>query len=554
MGSREAPAPRPHFSSSIRPAGRMDPDLAHILSGQPRASGPAASVWRPSAAALRAVAELTHGGHSVRIRAEQDAAAGRYSIGLCPRKPRGIRKGRKSRPSAPRPPTPPAAHSHAGLGAFSTPPVPRPAAGLAPGVLSSASSVPSSLPAGRAIPRPDPPSSSPEPSPVAQPRAVSRALVGVPSPEAPSSSDSVAARPPQPSLRRSAASAVSADVCASLAAPHISQVAAPTLAPPSSPAVASSALVCLSGTPAPPLPSAVATPGSAAQHAAAVSAGMVAAAVPIYQDGPSSPFPAPPDVAVRPMGQPLRPRVPRRKGIPQGQRVPCPVPRAGAPLRARFKGKGAKYANLVGSAFACVLHSMPPLPPVGAKRAAAGLAAQPLVHGSATAVRQERAARALVAILPPSCATYILWDDSAVVSAMSVAERAEEVVSVLAKYGEHSLNGAATALGSLLAWIRRHRPSDACVGGIAFRKYLEANPPSQTTLAQLGWLCTWTGLDLPVGGAVSHGFRGGSSGSSRPNEAFSLFVLLGLEWLRRITPAPSSAARPRDGGFSPNCP
>ena len=128
LGSREAPAPRPHFSSSIRPAGRMDPDLAHILSGQPRASGPAASEWRPSAAALRAVAELTHGGHSVRIRAEQDAAAGRYSIGLCPRKPRGIRKGRKSRPSAPRPPTPPAAHSHAGLGAFSTPPVPRPAA------------------------------------------------------------------------------------------------------------------------------------------------------------------------------------------------------------------------------------------------------------------------------------------------------------------------------------------------------------------------------------------------------------------------------------------
>ena len=62
----------------------------------------------------------------------------------------------------------------------------------------------------------------------------------------------------------------------------------------------------------------------------------------------------------------------------------------------------------VGGAYVSVLLDMPPQPLVGAKQAEAGLAEVPLPRTEIIYINQQRAARALVAILPRNCASFVL--------------------------------------------------------------------------------------------------------------------------------------------------
>eukprot|EP00966_Prymnesium_polylepis_P020823 479306-Prymnesium_polylepis.1 len=86
---------------------------------------------------------------------------------------------------------------------------------------------------------------------------------------------------------------------------------------------------------------------------------------------------------------------------------------------------------------------MPPAPLQGAKRAAAGLADVTLRRADEVNIKCERAARALVAILPPEGAGFILHAREP--DPRPAAEVAENLVDVLKQHGEGSLGRWSTA-------------------------------------------------------------------------------------------------------------
>ena len=225
----------------------------------------------------------------------------------------------------------------------------------------------------------------------------------------------------------------------------------------------------------------------------------------------------------------------RREGAASADRPPTAVATAPlvAPTHEKLKGKGARHANVAAGPWVSALAHMPPLPPSGRKRAEAGLSLVPLVHSEKKAVKAERAARALVAILPRDAAAFVLEDDPADVAARPPADVAEQLVTKLKAFGVSSLEGAYSSLGRLLAWVAANRPPGTAVGGSVASDFLAASPSAShaTILNGWRWLGDWCGVKLPARGPACRGFRTGQPASTHDTHAFGLWIVMGLEWL-----------------------
>ena len=174
---------------------------------------------------------------------------------------------------------------------------------------------------------------------------------------------------------------------------------------------------------------------------------------------------------------------------------------------------------------------------MGRKRAAAGLTDVPFPRCARRSLEQERAARALVAILPYGCAAFVLKDpDLDFVGSSEPTDVAQAMVDVLAPFGVSSLNSAASALGAFFAWMHLHHPGVERVHGQHFAVYLREAKVSQGAVTAFRWLRDWCGVDNPSRGAIFRGAGGGGSGSN-PKESFSFRVLLGFEEIAATDPS-----------------
>jgi hypothetical protein len=235
--------------------------------------------------------------------------------------------------------------------------------------------------------------------------------------------------------------------------------------------------------------------------------------------------------AVLPPGHGRERRRVRRVGISSVLPVGASIPdRAANPFKP-FKGKGAKHANRCAGPWASALRACPPPPITGAKRARAGLAGVPITHQESIATKAEREARALVALLPFGSASWILRDPDEAVRARPASETAERLVRVLTPFGVGSLKGAYSTYGRLLSWVAENRPGAGVVIGSHVSDWLEAFPPSQSTLDSMTWLRDWVGVDLPSRSAVMRPYRGPAPRSENHKLTLGLHALLGLEQL-----------------------
>ena len=240
-----------------------------------------------------------------------------------------------------------------------------------------------------------------------------------------------------------------------------------------------------------------------------------------------------PDLPARPRGDGPIYRPKRRPNAPAGPRVPCGV-QPGPPPR-RFSGKGALHANRCAGPWASALdpERMPQLPLTGAKRARAGLAEVQTTHAEERSIKAERAARALVALLPFGAAPFILHDTPEGVRARAPEDTAERLVHKLRTVGVSSLNGASSILGRLMHWMRQHRPSSTQVLGPDVSDFFADHPPSAAATDGLTWLSDWCGLDLPARGLAARPppLEGGAPRSVQPRDdlAMSVAVQFGLQ-------------------------
>ena len=131
-----------------------------------------------------------------------------------------------------------------------------------------------------------------------------------------------------------------------------------------------------------------------------------------------------------------------------------------------FTGKGSKHASRVPGPYVGALADMPPLPPQGAKRAAAGLADVDLTTEALANVQKERAARALVSILPAGSAQFILHErDSEAFGKLTTREVTDELVATLSGYGVSTLEGMYSMLGRCMTFVSEHYPAAICIVG-----------------------------------------------------------------------------------------
>jgi len=165
----------------------------------------------------------------------------------------------------------------------------------------------------------------------------------------------------------------------------------------------------------------------------------------------------------------------------------------------------------------------------GARRAKAGLATVPLSSDQVKAVGQERSACALVAILPPDAAPFILEDSASKLSILSSEQIARRLVDVLAPMGSSSLDNATSTLGRLLTWVADSYPAGTEIEGSEVRAWFAAKPPPQSTLHGLKWLKDHCGIDLPARGLTARRFKGAAPSTTHDKESFSLTTVLGLE-------------------------
>ena len=213
--------------------------------------------------------------------------------------------------------------------------------------------------------------------------------------------------------------------------------------------------------------------------------------------------------------------------------VPAVVPaRADRPSASSSKRrKGRKHADRVPGPWVSALDEMPPLPLTASQRAKAGLSEVDAPHGDNLAIKHERAARALVSILPYGCATFILRDPDAVVASRPASETARRLVNAIKPHGVGSVNGAYSAYGRLLAWVVDHSPDSTAVHGSEFSDFCEATSPPQTVQDSFAWLRDHCGIDLPVRAPVSRPFRRPPPQSEAAKLSFSPLILMGLECL-----------------------
>ena len=477
------------------------------------------------------------GGHSLSLRAQQDVRAGQGSIGLFARPRRGPRQQqpRQSQLAAaaaradrvavaaaaagPVGPALPPASRPPPLPLASRPPLPPPAPPAAPGAPAIAVAAAGDQPL---LVRPLGGARRPaEPPPRAVVAAGGRPLLvvdGADSDDEPPPRRVAPGAAPPPARGHNGALAPAAPAAA-IDAPETPSGL--LLLPERVPPALSEPPLALPAPPSEPSALALAPPPAAASGP-----------VTFYQPGGPLALPPPPAVAVaiRPAGPPAQRLKRRRAGVSAEPPVPLALPEGTAATAARFAGKGARHANRCAGPYACALERMPAIPPTGAKRASAGLARAPLLHTGRKLVMKQRAARALVAVLPREVAPFVLHDPAEHVARQPVAATAERLVDALMAHGTGSLEGASSLLGRFLTWMIDNRPSDAVAYGSHLQDFLKANPPSATTMTSIVWVRDHLGIDLPARSSITHGHRGGSAPvAPRPKESFSFAIMLGLE-------------------------
>lgn len=179
----------------------------------------------------------------------------------------------------------------------------------------------------------------------------------------------------------------------------------------------------------------------------------------------------------------------------------------------------------------------PPVSTSGAARARAGLGEVKLTQTEIRAVRAERAARALVSILPHGCASFIIHDPPDVIAAEEASAVAERLVSALSQFGVGSLEQAFGSLGCLKTWAAANRPG-ALVSGSVISDFLAAQPANSRDrhLGAFAWLSDWCGIDMPARAPIARQWRQGAPSSENDKESFGLFIVLGLEQIAALHP------------------
>jgi hypothetical protein len=188
--------------------------------------------------------------------------------------------------------------------------------------------------------------------------------------------------------------------------------------------------------------------------------------------------------------------------------------------------------------WASALTKMPKATPSVNMRVKAGTTQVHVSHSDRSANEKERAARALVAILPYASAQFILRDPDHIIAARPVAETAERLVSALGAFGLGSINNAYSAYGAMVSWVATHKPETTEIYGSIIADYMSAAPPSQTALDSLTWLSDRCGIDLPTRAPVCKAFKRPAPAAEHDKESVSLAVLLGLCTLAHSHPSP----------------
>ena len=239
----------------------------------------------------------------------------------------------------------------------------------------------------------------------------------------------------------------------------------------------------------------------------------------------------------------------RRRGAPTTAVVPSTLPAATRPSPRSEITKGSKHASLCAGPFVAALARMPPAPLQGAKRAAAGLADVTLRREDEVKAKRERAARALVAILPPEAAMFILHAREP--DPRPAAGVAEDLVDLLKEHGEGALNSAAGALGRLLTLVMDECPSDSTLTGVHVKRFLEKVPPSAAFGKGVTFLRDWCGVDLPARGPTMRPAAKAARAPSTRNdtEEMDLMLYIGLEVISLNHPSPFAAGHAAGWAF-----
>lgn len=244
------------------------------------------------------------------------------------------------------------------------------------------------------------------------------------------------------------------------------------------------------------------------------------------------------DVRSLPAGSGARATGRRRARASSAPRTPfqagTSVDVAASPF-ADSKGKGSKYLKLGHGPWAAAFLKMPPPTPTsGAARARAGLAAVNLTQARTRELQRERAARALVSILPYGSAPFIMHDPPEVIDAADPAEVAERLVASLSTYGVGSLQQAYGSLGALKEWAALNKPGVTITGSV-YADFLAAQPAKSRDrlLGGFTWLADWCGIDTPARAPVMRPFKQGAPSSVNDKESFGVFIVFGLQWIAR---------------------
>ena len=204
---------------------------------------------------------------------------------------------------------------------------------------------------------------------------------------------------------------------------------------------------------------------------------------------------------------------------------PLPAPPA---ARKPSRAKGGKHASSCPGPWASALDNMPPAVQTVNQRVAAGTSHVPVPHTTTVAIEKERAARALVSLLPYACAEFILRDPDWVIAARERSDTAERLVRTLSAFGVGSLNNAYSAYGRLVTWVATNHPEAVQIYGSLVADYMVAVPPSQTALDSLTWLSDRCGIDIPTRAPVCKAFKRPGTTVEHDKESASLAFLMGL--------------------------
>ena len=238
-----------------------------------------------------------------------------------------------------------------------------------------------------------------------------------------------------------------------------------------------------------------------------------------------------------PADDPVEARRQKRAGVSTAPRT-VPVLSVGTTRSKPSRSKGGKHASVCPGPWASALDNMPEAIPGVNKRVKNGTSHVRVSHADHSAVEKNRAARALVAILPYSTAKFILRDPDHVVAARPAADTAERLVEAIEAFGLGSINNAYSAYGSLVSWVATHMPETTEIHGSVVSDYMKAAPPSQTALDSLSWLADRCGVDLPTRAPVCRRFKRPPASTEHDKESVSFAVLLGLCALALDHPSP----------------